>query len=254
MKEIAIITGATGGLGREFVKMLNRDNIDEIWAIARNNVKLEALKKEMGNKLHPFAWDLSNREVLNAMKSYLSEEKPLIKYLINNAGTGRMGRFDEFSMEEIEVTLDINCMSIAVLCSICIPYMAKGSQILNISSQASFQPNPYLTLYGASKAFVTSYSRGLGKELKDMGITVTAVCPGWVNTDLLKKEWNGRKVKYPGIVEPQPVVRKALRDAYHGKDMSVYGTYDKTWQVLSKLLPHQWIMKLWIRGLLYIQN
>lgn len=97
----------------------------------------------------------------------------------------------------------------------------QSSKWRNISPQASFQPTPYLNLYAATKAFVTSYSRALNQELKQFGITVTVVCPGWVNTELLLKEWNGRRIKLPGIVEPLPVVRKALKNANQGKDISV---------------------------------
>ncbi len=252
MKKIAIITGATGGLGREFVRLIkneNNENVDEIWAIARNEVKLENLKKEMGNHIVVISKDLTKKEELNSINTLLKREKLQIQYLINNAGVGKMGNHNDFSIEEIEDTLGINCNAVAVLCSMCIPYMTKGSRILNVSSQASFQPDPYLNLYSATKAFVTSYSRALNRELKELGITVTAVCPGWVNTELLKQEWNGRKIKFPGIVEPQPVVRKALKDAKKGKDMSVYGAYVKNMQLFSKIFPHNIVMNLWIKSI-----
>jgi short-subunit dehydrogenase len=249
MKKIAIITGATGGLGRAFVKLVKKENIDELWAIARNEVKLENLRKEMGDQIVPICKDLTKKEDLNSIQSLLLNEKPQIEYLINNAGVGKMGSYNEFSLEEIDTMVDTNCKAVIALCTMCIPYMQKGSRILNISSQASFQPNPYLNLYAASKAFVTSYSRSLNRELKELGITVTAVCPGWVDTELLKKEWNGRKVKFPGIVEPLPVVRKALKDAKQGKDMSVYGAYVKGLQIFSKLMPHSIVMSLWIKSI-----
>ncbi|MDF2843428.1 MAG: short-chain dehydrogenase/reductase [Herbinix sp.] len=100
--------------------------------------------------------------------------------------------------------------------------MRQGSRILNISSASSFQPLPYLNLYSSTKAFERSYSRALNAELKGTGITATAVCPSWVDTDLLLKEMNGRKIKFPGIVSPDRVAVQALKDAKRGKDMSVY--------------------------------
>jgi short-subunit dehydrogenase len=138
MKKIAIITGATGGLGREFVNLIEKEDIEEIWAIARNEKKLESIKKEHGNQIITITKDLTKNEDLNYIQTLLLTEKPQIKYLINNAGVGKMGNYDEFSMEEIETTLDINCKAVTALCSMCIPYMQKGSRILNISSQASF--------------------------------------------------------------------------------------------------------------------
>jgi short-subunit dehydrogenase len=249
MKKIAIITGATGGLGKEFVKILNKHDLDEIWAIARNKEKLQALQKDYGDKLITISMDVSDSEEIDMIANRLSKERPEVRYLINNAGIGKMGRYNEFTTKEVENMISTNCKSVTMLCTIAIPYMQKGSNILNISSQASFQPNPYLNLYAATKAFVTSYSRALNCELKKLGITVTAVCPGWVNTELLVKEWNGRKIKFPGIVEPEPVVRKAIRDAKRGKDMSVYGAYVKGMQLFSKLMPHKLGMNLWVKSI-----
>jgi short-subunit dehydrogenase len=249
MKKIAIVTGATGGLGREFIELMRKESIDEIWAIARNEDKLDTLKKEIGNQIVTISKDLAKREDIESIQTLLRAEKPEVVYLINNAGMGKMGHYNEFSMEEMEQMLDINCRAVITLSYICISYMKAGGRILNISSQASFQPNPYLNLYAATKAFVTSYSRALHRELKESGITVTAVCPGWVDTDLLKKEWNGRRIKFPGIVEALPVAKKALKDAKRGKDMSVYGVYVKYMQVFSKLMPHRLIMNLWVKSI-----
>ncbi|HEX3076635.1 MAG TPA: SDR family NAD(P)-dependent oxidoreductase [Lachnospiraceae bacterium] len=249
MKKIAIVTGATGGLGREFIELMRKESIDEIWAIARNEDKLDNLKKEIGNQIVTISKDLAKREDIESIQTLLRAEKAQIVYLINNAGMGKMGHYDEFSMDEMEQMLDINCRAVITLSYLCIPYMKAGSRILNISSQASFQPNPYLNLYAATKAFVTSYSRALHRELKESGITVTAVCPGWVDTELLKKEWNGRRIKFPGIVEALPVAKKALKDAKRGKDMSVYGAYVKCMQVYSKLMPHRLIMNLWVKSI-----
>ena len=163
MKKIGIITGATGGVGTEFVKQLLMEDLDEIWAVARN------------------------------------EKKPHVEYLVNNAGLGRMGSYKDFTMEEIEQTINVNCKAPVILSNLCIPYMGKGSKILNISSASSFQPNPYINLYAASKVFERSYSRALNVELEGTGILSMAVCPGWIDTEMLQKEINGKKVKKLGI-------------------------------------------------------
>lgn len=246
MKKIAIVTGATGGLGKEFTKLLCEENPDEIWAIARNTQKMEALKEQLGKKVIPIRADVATSEGIGLISERLSQEKPHVSYLINNAGVGKMGEYSDFTMEEVEQFVAINCRAIVMLCMCTIPYMGKGSHILNISSQASFQPNPYLNLYSATKAFVTSYSRSLNVELAKQGITVTAVCPGWVDTDLLKQEWNGRKIKFPGIVKAEPVARLAMRDAHKGKDMSVYSGYVRRLQLFSKIMPHSVVMRLWV--------
>lgn len=249
MKRIAIITGATGGIGREFLKQLVNEELDEIWAVARNLQKLNELREDYGEKVMPVAADLSALEGIEEIKRLLENQKPVVQYLINNAGLARMGSYRDFSLEEINRTVDVNCKAPVLLCSLCIPYMRSGSRILNISSASAFQPNPYINLYAASKAFERSYSRALNVELQGTGITATAVCPSWVDTELLSKEVNGKKVRFPGIVTADKVVTRALKDAAAGRDMSVCSLYVKCQHVNVKLLPQRLVMKIWMRGI-----
>lgn len=246
-KRIAIITGASGGIGKEFTKLMLQEQVEEIWAIARNQEKLEALQKEFGDKVVTISKDLTKSSELRAIGKMLEDEKPIVAYLVNNAGIAKMGSYKDFTVEEIETTININCNVMAVLCALCIPYMQKGSRILNISSAASFQPLPYLNLYAASKAFERGYSRSLNAELKGTGITATAVCPSWVDTDLLIKEINGKQIRFTGIVSPERVAITAMRDAKRGRDMSVCTLYVKFEHVLSKLFPQKMAMNTWIR-------
>lgn len=246
-KRIAVITGASGGIGREFVKILVKEDIDEVWAIARNQEKLTYLQKELGEKIIPISKDLSKSAELHSIAEMLKSQKPVIAYLINNAGLAKMGSYQEFTVEEIENTISVNCNALVVLCTLCIPYMEEGSRILNISSASSFQPLPYLNLYAATKVFERTYSRALNMELKGLGITATAVCPSWVDTDLLMEEYNGKKTKFPGIVTPQRVAIKALQDAKRGKDMSVCTLYVKYLHLLSKLYPQKMVMNYWVK-------
>ena len=245
-KKIAIITGASGGLGKEFTKLLLLEDIDEIWAIARNQEKLTLLQNEFGKKIVAISKDLSKLSELYGVGEMLEKENPAILYLVNNAGIAKMGSYKDFTVEEIETTLNINCNTMAILCTLCIPYMGKGSRILNISSAAAFQPLPYLNLYAATKNFIRYYSRSLNMELKETGISSTAVCPGWVDTDLLKKEINGKPVKFPGIVSAERVVKKALKDARKGKDMSVCTLHVKFEHILAKIYPQKMVMNTWL--------
>jgi len=104
-------------------------------------------------------------------------------------------------------------------------------------------------LYAASKVFERSYSRALNVELEGTGITCTAVCPGWIDTELLQKEINGKKVRFPGLVTPDRVAGQAMKDAKKGKDMSVCSLYVKCQHVNVKLLPQRWVMKIWMAGI-----
>jgi short-subunit dehydrogenase len=245
-KRIAIITGASGGIGKEFTKLMLQEEVEEIWSIARNQEKLKALQKEFGDKVVPISKDLTKSSELHAIGEMLKAEKPTVAYLVNNAGIAKMGSYKDFSVEEIEATISTNCNALAVLCTLCIPYMRKGSRILNISSASSFQPLPYLNLYSATKSFIRGYSRALNAELKGTGITATAVCPSWVDTDLLIKEVNGEPIRFDGIVPPEKVVIQAMRDAKRGRDMSVCTLYVKFGHTLAKLFPQKMTMNIWI--------
>lgn len=248
-KRIAIITGATGGIGREFTRLLVEEDIDEVWTVARNEKKLQELKKLYGEKVIPLAKDLTHTEEICEIEEKIKGESAEVLYLVNNAGMAKMGSYQEFSIQELENTIDLNCKAPVILSNLCIPYMKKGSHILNISSASAFQPNPYINLYVASKAFERSYSRALNVEVENLGIIVTAVCPSWVDTEMLIKERNGKKVKFPGIVTAEAVAKQAMKDAKKGKDMSICSFYVKCQHVNVKLMPQKLTMKLWMHGL-----
>lgn len=249
MKKIAIVTGASGGMGQVFVRELAKETLDEIWIIGRNEQRLLALKNEFGERIIPVCKDLTKNEDILSFSDLLKKQNPSVMWLVNNAGIARMAPSKEFSYSEIEQTIDLNCKAPAVLINICIPFMEKGAKILNISSASAFQPVPFINLYAATKAFERSYSRALNAELKSFGITVTAVCPSWVDTDMLSKEINGKKVRFPGIAAPERVVEKALKDAKKGRDMSICSLYVKCQHLNVKLLPQRLTMKIWLHGI-----
>ena len=201
MARIAIVTGAAGGIGSKFIEKISvMDDIDEIWAVGRNPEKLEALKT-ISSRIVPVIMDLSSVSC-TVLSDMLKEIKPDVRILVNNAGTGYMGAFDKMSPELVVQICNINCTAPAAIMSEVLPYMTKGARILNISSASSFQPNPYLAVYSASKVFLKNLSRAVNNELKARGITVTSVCPGWVDTGMLPKEVNGRKINYIGMLKP----------------------------------------------------
>lgn len=250
MKKIAIVTGGTGGIGKEFVKQfveLKKD-LDEIWVLGRNQGKLDKIKNEFGEKIYPVSCDLSDEKNVTDFIKSIKESDVCIKYLVNSAGLAKMARCCEFDTKELSQTIDLNCKTVVLLCHECIQKMMKGSRILNLSSASSFQPNPYIAIYSASKVFVKNYSRALNYELKDMGVTCTAVCPGWVDTDMLEKERNGKTIKFPGVVTAERVVKLAIKDADKGKDMSVCSLYVKYEHLFSKIMPNRLVMKIWAKG------
>lgn len=249
MKKIAIVTGATGGVGQAFVQELIKESLDQIWVIGRNEQSLLALKEKYGKTIVPICKDLSNSSDILSFSKLLEQQNLSVRWLVNNAGMAKMAPSKEFSFLEIEQTIDVNCKAPIALINICIPYMEYGAKILNISSASAFQPVPYINLYAATKVFERHYSRALNVELASNGITVTAVCPSWVDTKMLTKNINGKEVHFPGIVAPLKVARKAIKDAKKGKDMSICSFYVKCQHINVKLFPQRLTMKIWLHDI-----
>lgn len=246
-KKVAIVTGASGGIGKEFVALMAKENIDEIWCIARTTEKLTALKNEFGEKIRAFPLDLTKQESALELSELLKSEQVNVSYLINNAGVGEvLIACQDVPINQSTNIINLNCTTVVSLCTICIPHMKSGDIIINLSSQSSFQPVPYLNLYASTKAFVTSYTRALNVELKKTGITATAICAGWADTDMLPKTINGKQVSYPGLTSPKLVAAKGLSDAKKGKDMSVCTFFVKYMRFISKAFPHRMVMKTWL--------
>ena len=248
-KKIAILTGATGGLGYAFLKELRKKSFDEIWAIGRNTKRLEELVEEFGNTVIPLRIDLTKAEEMDLICDRLKQQKPQVDFLINNAGIAQMKPSKDLVASEIESTIDLNCKVPTILTNICLPYMKSGSKIINVCSASAFQPVPYINLYASTKAFERSYSRALNAELKPYGITVTAACPSWIDTEMLTKELNGKKVKFSGLVSPAKVAKVAIKDAKKGKDMSVCSAYVKCQHFNVKLMPQKLTMKIWLKSI-----
>ena len=243
---IAIVTGATGDIGEEFVKSLLAET-DQVWAVGRSENKLTSLKEEYGDKIVPVRVDLSDRDDIFSFCEKIESEKPEIRYLVNNAGVAKMKPVSDFTLEEISDMLDINDKAATLICRACIPYMVKGSYILNVASASAFQPNPYIALYSASKAYLLSFTRSLNVENEN--ITCTAVCPGWVDTKMLPKKRDGKDIRYPGMTPASKVVEVALKDCHKGKDVSVCSFYFRYMRFLSKVTPHSIAMKMWVKAI-----
>jgi len=249
-KNIAIITGASSGIGKQFVTTISSyDSYDEIWVIARGKEKLEALKDEVAFPIKPIALDLTLDSSLGCFKQLLELEKPNIKLMINASGWGGFDSVMNLGYEENMNMIDLNVRALAGLTMLAIPYMSKGSQVVEIASVAAYQPIPYIATYGATKSFVLHFSRALNQELKKKGIHIMAVCPYWTKTNFFNRaEKNEKKVvkKYVCMYKPENIVSQTYKDLRKGKDVSIYGIVSKAQIVVTKLLPHSLVMKIWL--------
>ncbi len=290
---IAIITGASSGMGREFATQLAPilTKTDEIWLLAKRKEPLDDLALELskelelkkkkcknsgnnnktcvraekvsesqinlriekrrrhsrknrtGRKCDPngslkrlrahdirirtIAVDISNEKKLAHFAEVLMIRNPAISVLINCAGTGIYGAFDKLSREEVSQTVKLNVVGLTQLTKYCLPYMRRGSRIIQMASAAAFSSQADFAVYAASKAYVYSFSKALAKELKSREITVTVVCPGPVDTPFLNHAY-GRygkmnRLKKFTMAKPDKVVRKALADSKNKKRISIYG-------------------------------
>lgn len=246
--KIAIITGASSGLGKEFAFKLDELGLDEIWGVALEEELLAKTQSALKTPFRPFAVDLTDGGVEKIAEA-LKNERPVILWLVNAAGFGKFGRYDEIPVEASVGMIKLNCEALVKMTELCLPYMQRGSKIAEFSSVAAFQPTPYQSVYAATKAFVHSYARALNAELKTRGISVCAVCPFWTKTaffDRAEKEKN--VVSYYAVMyDPKDVVNRAYRDIVKGKDFSIYGFIARSQVRLVKLAPTKAAIYFWIK-------
>ena len=250
---IAVVTGASCGLGRQFVRRIaeKEKDIDEIWVLARTKEKLEALQNEVPVRIRPFPCDLTDPESIRKIAERFREEKPVIGILINAAGFGKIGNYEEVSREDDGRMIELNCRAAVDMTMISLPYMKKGSRILEICSTAAFQPFQFLSVYAATKAFLYRYSRALRVELFPRGIKVTAVCPYWIkDTDFIptaeETEQTKRRIRhYPLATHASLVAAVALRDSRLGFAVSVPGIMCFLHRIVAKVIPHELMMGVW---------
>jgi len=246
---IAVITGASSGMGREFVKQIDAcESFDEIWVIARRMDRLEALVSECKNKIRPISLDLMKQESFDEYQNLLKTEKPDVAVLVNGSGFGRFGAFTDINLKTQLDMIDLNDKALVAMTYITLPYMKEGGKIYQIDSLSSFQPVPYIGVYGATKAFVLSFSRALNVELKKRKIRVMAICPGWVRTEFFDHAVTDNTITYYNrYYDADEVVERAIKDMKKGKDVSVCGFPVRMQVRLTKLLPHKLIMKIWCK-------
>ena len=250
---IAIVTGASSGMGREFVTQLSQYvQVDEIWVIARRNAALASLQEEVSVAIRPVVLDLCEAESFPVLEHLLAQEKPNVRLLVNAAGFGKLGAYHKIPVEEEAKMIDLNCKALVLMTRLALPYMGQNSHILQLDSLSAFQPVPFISTYAATKAFVLSYSRAMNRELKSRGIRMMAMSPGWVKTDFFNRaigtNTDNELQHYSHLWDAKDVVATGLKDLYRTKkDYSVHGFSTRMQVRLVKLLPHSVIMNIWLK-------
>lgn len=246
----AIITGASSGLGREFVRQLADvfPDVECYWLIARRQDRLAEMAAELPDKtVECLALDLCDSMSFVALQEKLATEHPEVAVLINNAGCGYLGEVGRAETSLQTRMVDLNLRALTAITSMSIPYMEAGSRIINVSSIAAFCPTPRMTVYSATKAYVSAFTLGLSEELRKKGITVTAVCPGPMKTEFLdvgRIAGNSRTFAMLPYCDQVRVAGGTLRAAKAGRTIYTPRLFYKTYRVLAKVTPAKLMMKL----------
>ncbi len=246
---IAIITGASAGLGRSFFRsVVNRyPDLDGIWLVARRVERLEALGEGCPIPVKALPMDLTESCCYEELKRLLTESGATVKMLINNAGLGELNEVADSDWPTQSRMVDLNCRALTAITTVTLPFMKEGGFVLNVASIAAFAPNARMTVYSSTKAYVLSFSKGLREELRKKKINVLAVCPGPMNTEFLEvANITGRSPMFKMLPysNPDKVADRAVVLAERGQGVYTPRLFFKFYRVLAKLVPHGIIMKL----------
>ena len=248
--KIAVITGASSGLGAEYVSAVikERPALDEVWVIARRAERLEELKGRFGDKIRPVPMDITDAAAVEEYRRALESSGAEVQLLINNAGFGKLGNFDELAAKDNAGMVRLNCEALTVMSSVTLPFMKNGAEIINTCSIASFAPNSRMAVYCSTKAFVMSLSRCMRAELRRRGINVIAVCPGPMDTEFLALAdiAPGASHTFDTLprVDPSDVAYKSLRASAKKRAVYTNRFFYKFYRVVAKILPHALVMKM----------
>lgn len=238
--QTALITGASSGIGEELAELFARDKTNVI-LVARSGDKLQTLATRLqqtyGIRADVFTSDLSQPGAAQALFDQVTAAGLSVDCLVNNAGFGGMGYFDQMPLETHSRMILVNVLALTELTRLFIPGMVarRAGRILNIGSTASFQPGPNSAVYYATKAYVRSFSEGLQTELSGTGVTVTCLCPGPTKTNFGQHADMDQTPVFRFLaMDVKPVALAGYRATLAGRTLVVPGIANKLLQLSSK--------------------
>ncbi len=244
-RKTAVVTGASGGIGLEMAKLLAADQYDLV-LVARGEAQLrqvaDALAREHQITTHVVAIDLSKAGAAEHVAELVEEKGLSIDVLVNNAGYGVYGPFGETDTDAELGMIQLNVAALTHLTKLLLPQMLvrKSGRILNVASTAAFQPVPLMAAYGATKAYVLSFSEALANELVGTGVSVTALCPGVTRTSFLARaRMEESKLARGKGMSPETVARAAYQALMRGKRVIVPGFGNKVLTQTPRFLPRK---------------
>ncbi len=243
--KIAVISGASSGMGAEFTKELDHYGLDELWLIAKDDGLLDKITPELSTRVRLFPVDLTSEHAFDNIKSEYERHNAEIMYLVCSAGVGFNGGFDTITERQISLTVSLNCTALSLLLKGSLPYLVQGSRVINIASGSGFTPQPYFAVYAASKAYVISLSRAIGYELRKKKIYVTAVCPGPVDTSFFAGLENVKEYKKKFLISPRKVALGSLKASKRKRKIYSPTLSMKMVHLASKLIPTALLLKFY---------
>jgi short-subunit dehydrogenase len=239
----ALVTGASAGIGRAFATGLAARGTDLV-LVARDGGRLEDLAAELaaahGVAADVLAADLLSAQGVAAVETRLADADHPVDLLVNNAGFGTYGRFAELAVEREVQEVELNVVALLRLTHAALGAMERrgGGAILNVASLAAYQPNPISATYGATKAFVHSFTHAVREEARGTGVTVMLVCPGYTHTEFHDRAGLG-PTDVPEFLwqSADEVVAAALRDLDRGRSVSIPGVLNQTAAAMSSMAP-----------------
>jgi uncharacterized protein len=242
---IALITGASSGLGVDFAAQLSRRGY-ELVITARRADRLDAVKTAIvaerpATKVTVIAGDLANSEFRTKLAQQIKQQVGDVSLLVNNAGFGSVGAFsNQAATRQLEM-VELNCAAVVHLCSIFVSRMLerRSGGIINVCSTAAFQPLPYMAVYGATKSFLLNYSVALAAELSSSGIHVMAHCPGPTKTEFHLASGLPDKISLLPAMDSAVVVEQALRGYFKRKKIVVNGVSNRFLASLNRVMSLQ---------------
>jgi len=245
LRRVALVTGASAGLGVEFARQLSRRGHQLVLA-ARRRERLDRLARELGNA-RAVAIDLSKANSAAKLMADLEANGETVDLLVNNAGFGLIGRFAELDSKRERQMIDLNVGTLSDLCRAVAPAMIKRKSggIINVASTAAFQPGPRMAVYFATKAFVLSLSEALHEELKPHGVNVTCLCPGPTRTEFGEVAGFGGNGMFDRVAMESPEVVKAGLDGLDkNKAVVIPGLVNRIGATSTRFAPRSLVRKI----------
>ncbi|ELZ81909.1 short-chain dehydrogenase/reductase SDR [Haloferax elongans ATCC BAA-1513] len=245
---VALVTGASGGIGRELADLLAADGHDLV-IVARSEADLRELADEVndayGTAVVVLVKDLAERAAPREIFETLRDRDIEVDVLVNNAGFATFGPFVDLDLDREVDEIEVNVTALTQLTKLFLPGMLdrESGKVLNLGSTASFQPGPLMAVYYATKAYVLSFSEALAEECRGTGVTVTALCPGPTETGFQSRaDMEDSRLLEGGVMDARKVAKAGIRGMNAGKAVVVPGTQNWLGSVLVRFLP-RWLVR-----------